>query len=305
MASKNSPSISPSISSTLAWKARAESPTCETLEVESCSSVKLTSYTLVLDAVLPDWNSLKNLLPRSRNALTTGLYFKSPWCSSKIRFLSSACKVLWRNKTYACTSSKAVFREMSSTKLFSILARKLSWDSSGFCTVPYKAFSKYSYRSSISVDPHDPPIASTNKATPAVVDVFSFAGSKRAILRKAVPSTNNAALGANKGRDSTGHMAARNFNFCVYSWTFVTPGVNFGILAQGSWGARLVPACTSEPCDISMSMMARSQNWWCRRRGPGAQSTVTRPNRNSVRGPRIAALTAHQKREKFKMLELH
>ena len=130
-------------------------------------------------------------------------------------------------------------------KLFSIRARKLSWLSSWRWTVPYKAFSKYSYRSSSSVAPHDPPIASTKAAMPAWLFTFNFEASRRATLRNAVPSTRSAARGASWSRNSTGHMAARNLSFWVYSCTFVTPGENFGMLFHGNWGMPCEPSASA------------------------------------------------------------
>ena len=134
---------------------------------------------------------------------------------------------------------------MSSTKLASILDKKLSCDSSLRWTVPYNDFSKNSYLSSSSVEPQEPPIASTMAAMPSVDFTFNFWGGIRAIFLNAVPSTNNAALGANWSRKSVGHKAARNLSFCVHSRTFVVPGTNFGIWLQGSWVLTWVGASSS------------------------------------------------------------
>ena len=105
--------------------------------------------------------------------------------------------------------------------------------------MPYKAFSKNSCLSSSSVEPQDPPIASTSSGIPVWLATLSLAGSKRATFLNADPSTNSAARGASCSKCSTGHMAARNRNFWTYSWTFVVPAMNFGMLCHGGWRVKL------------------------------------------------------------------
>ena len=85
-------------------------------------------------------------------------------------------------------------------------------------------------------------MASTRSWMPDKLATFNLAGSRRATFLKAVPSTRRAARGANNSKESLGHIAARNFNFWVYSCTFVIPGVNFGMLAHGNWGFTPTPA---------------------------------------------------------------
>ena len=130
--------------------------------------------------------------------------------------------------------------------------------------VPYKDFSKNSYRSSSSVDPQKPPIASTRSAIPVKFLTRSFSGSNLATFLKADPSTRRAALGASCSRCSLGQSNARNFNFCTYSWTLVDPGMNFGMLFQGGCGppVGLASSMSSEvKPGISKLQKTANQGW--------------------------------------------
>ena len=81
--------------------------------------------------------------------------------------------------------------------------------------------------------PHTPPSVETTSLIPSVFEVFSFSGSNRTTLEKAVPSQSKHALGASSGRCSAGQMPARNSILRVYSLTSVSPGLKGGIKCQG------------------------------------------------------------------------
>ena len=115
---------------------------------------------------------------------------------------------------------------------------KLSLLSSLFWIVPYKAFSKYSKRSSKSVAPQLPPMALIKAFTPSKLFTFSLEGLILDTVANAEPSTRSAARGANRFRCSAGHIIAKNSIFLTYSCALVVPGWKLSNCRPWQFGSR-------------------------------------------------------------------